>query len=112
MFERLREILSRYEEITRLLSDPNVASDLKQLQDLGRERASLEDMVALYRRYLEVDSALADARAMSRESDEEMRELGREEEGRLEGQRAALEEQLKLSLLPKDPADEKDVIVE
>ena len=112
MFERLREILARYEEITRLLSDPNVASDLKQLQDLGRERSSLEDIVVAFRRYLEIESALEDARAMARESDEEMRELGRDEEARLDADRAVLEEQLKLALLPTDPADERDVIVE
>ncbi|RLT26942.1 MAG: peptide chain release factor 1 [Chloroflexi bacterium] len=112
MFERLRDILARFEEITRLLSDPAVLSDAKQLQELGRERAALEDMVAVYRRYLEVEAALSDARAMASESDAEMRELGREEESRLDGERLELEEQLKIALLPRDPADERNVIVE
>jgi peptide chain release factor 1 len=112
MFERLRDIQARYEEITRLLSDPGVVSDPKQLQDLGRERATLEHVVALYARYLETDAALTDARELAHGDDEEMRELGREEETRLDGERADLEEQLKLELLPKDPADERDVIVE
>ena len=112
MFERLREIQARYDELIRLLSDPDVVSNPKQLQELSRERASLDDVVAVYGRYLETMSALEDARALARESDEELRELGREEEARLDADRAALEEQLKLALLPRDPADERDVIVE
>ena len=112
MFERLREIQARYEELMRLLSDPDVASNPKQLQELSRERASLDDVVAVYARYLETEAALEDARALAREADEEMRELGREEESRLDAERATLEEQLKLALLPKDPADDRDVIVE
>src|SRR5262249_32457580 len=110
--ERLREIAARYEELTRLLSDPDVASDPRRLQELGRERASLEDVVRLYRRYEEVASGLDDTRALAHDADEEMRELGREEEARLEAERDQLAEQIKLALLPKDPADEKDVIVE
>ena len=112
MFERLREIQARYEELMRLLSDPDVVSNPKQLQELSRERASLDDVVAVYARYRETEAALEDARALAREADEEMRELGREEESRLDAERAALEEQLKIALLPKDPADDRDVIVE
>lgn len=112
MFERLREIQARYEELMRLLSDPDVVSDPKKLQDLSRERAGLDEIVRLYTRYQETDTALEDARALARESDEEIRELGREEESRLDAERATLEEQLKIALLPKDPADERDVIVE
>jgi peptide chain release factor 1 len=112
MFERLAEIEARYEEVTRLLSDPEIVSDHRQLQELGRERAQLEDVVALYRRYRDAEQALQDARALARDADEEMRALGREEEERLTAEIAQLDQDMKLALLPRDPADDKDVIVE
>ncbi len=112
MFERLAEIEARYEEVTRLLSDPEVVADHRQLQELGRERAQLESVVLLYRRYRESELALEDARALARDADEELRALGREEEERLTAEVAALDEEMKLALLPRDPADDRDVIVE
>ncbi len=112
MFERLAEIEARYEEVTRLLSDPEVVADHRQLQELGRERAQLEGVVLLYRRYRESELALEDARALARDADEELRALGREEEERLTAEVAALDEEMKLALLPRDPADDRDVIVE
>ncbi|MGE0135514.1 MAG: peptide chain release factor 1 [Dehalococcoidia bacterium] len=112
MFERLAEIEARYEEVTRLLADPDVVSDHRRLQELGRERSQLETVVALYRRYRDAEAALDDARALARDADEEMRTLGREEEERLVAELAQLDQDLKLALLPRDPADEKDVIVE
>jgi peptide chain release factor 1 len=112
MLERLADTEARYDELTRLLSDPEVLGDRRRLQDLGRERSGLEEAVRLYRRYREVDDELEGARALARDPDEAMRELGREEEERLSGERERLEEDLKLALLPKDPADDRDVIVE
>ncbi|MGE0227587.1 MAG: peptide chain release factor 1 [Dehalococcoidia bacterium] len=112
MFERLAEIEARYEEVTRLLADPDVVSDHRRLQELGRERSQLETVVALYRRYRDAEAALEDARALARDADEEMRTLGREEEERLVAELAQLDQDLKVALLPRDPADDKDVIVE
>jgi peptide chain release factor 1 len=112
MLERLADTEARYDELTRLLSDPEVLSDRRRLEELGRERSGLDEAVRLYRRHREVDEELEGARALARDADEAMRELGREEEGRLEAERERLEEELKLALLPKDPADERDVIVE
>jgi peptide chain release factor 1 len=112
MFERLRDIEARFEELTALLADPEVVADRRRLQELGRERAGLEETVRLYRRYRECEAALADARALARDADEELRALGREEEERLAPEHERLEQELRLALLPKDPADERDVIVE
>lgn len=112
MLERLAEIEARYEEVTRLLSDPEVVSDHRQLEELGRERAHLEDIVTLYRSYRDASSALDDARALAHDSDEDLRALGREEEERLEAEVERLEDELKVALLPRDPADDRDVIVE
>jgi peptide chain release factor 1 len=112
MLERLAEIEARYEELTRQLSDPEVVSDHRQLEELGRERAHLETVVTLYREYRDALGALDDAKALARDPDEELRALGREEEERLTAEVDRLDNDLKVSLLPRDPADEKDVIVE
>jgi peptide chain release factor 1 len=112
MLERLAEIEARYEEVTRLLSDPEVVSDHRQLEELGRERAHLETVVTLYREYRDALAALDDAKALARDPDEELRALGREEEERLTTEVDRLDNELKVALLPRDPADDKDVIVE
>ena len=112
MLERLAEIEARYEELTQLLADPEVVADHRRLQQLARERSQLEHIVELYRHFRESQQALEDARQLGRDGDEEERELGREEEQRLAPELERLEQELKLALLPQDPADEKDVIVE
>ena len=112
MFERLAEIEARFEELTMLLGDPAVLADRRRLQEFGQERSRLKDTVDLIRQYRETEQALEDARALLRDGDEEERELGREEEQRLAPEFERLEQELKLALLPQDPADERDVIVE
>ena len=112
MHERLAEIEARFEELTRLLGDPEVTADHRRTAVLARERSRLEKVVELSRRYRETEEALADARELLRSGDHEERELGREEEERLAPEVVRLEEELKVALLPRDPADEKNAIVE
>ena len=114
MLERLAEVEARFDELTRLLADPEVVADHRRVGEIARERARLEGVVGLYREYRETAQALDDARAASTdaESDAELRALGREEEERLASALDHLEGELTLALLPRDPADEKDVIVE
>ncbi|MDA0352384.1 MAG: peptide chain release factor 1 [Chloroflexi bacterium] len=112
MLERLAEIEARYQELTDLLSDPDVLADHRRIEEISRERASLQVVVDLYRAYRETESALTDARALLDDDDAEMEQLGRDEEARLAPELEDLEQQLKVSLLPKDPADERNVIVE
>ena len=112
MHERIAEIEARFEELTALLGDPEVASDHRRMAELARERSRLEPIVELGRRFRETEEALADARDLLRSGDDEERELAREEEERLTPLLADLEEELKLALLPRDPADEKDAIIE
>ena len=112
MHERIAEIEARFEELTGLLGDPEVASDHRRMAELARERSRLEPIVELGRRFRETEEALADARDLLRSGDEDERELAREEEERLTPLLADLEEELKLALLPRDPADEKDAIIE
>ena len=114
MLERLAEVEARFDELTRLLADPEVISDHRRVEEIARERARLEGVVQLYRAYRETAQALEDARAAAgdAESDPELRALGREEEERLASALERLEGELTVALLPRDPADEKDVIVE
>ncbi len=113
MLDRLERIEQRYREIDRQMSQPEIASDLKQLQELAQERAGLEKVVAKYREYKTASESLAETRAMLDDSpDGEMAELVKQEVTSLEAEQEHRLEELKLALLPKDPNDEKDIIVE
>ncbi len=112
MLERVAEIEARFEELTALLGDPEVASDHRRMAEIARERAQLERVVDLGRRFRDTSEALGDARDLLRSGDDDERELGREEDERLTPLLAELEEDLKVALLPRDPADEKDAIIE
>lgn len=112
MIERLGEIETRFEELTLLLADPEVVSNHLRLQELARERSQIERIVELFRHFRDTEAALGDALELARSSDDEERALGREEEQRLGPKVELLEDELKLALLPRDPADEKDVIIE
>ena len=112
MLERLAEIEARYEELNALLTNPEVVADHRRVEEIARERASLEQVVSLFRAYRGAQQALDDARALTRDGDGEMRDLGHEEVTRLEPEVERIEQELRLALVPKDPADERDVIVE
>ena len=113
MWERLESIEARYEELTARLADPDVAADYTRVQELARERAALEPIVRLLRDHRQVARNLAEARQLLAEtSDPELRELAQEEVRTLTEQEERLVQELKLALLPKDPRDEKDVIME
>ena len=113
MLNRLQALVDRYEELTAEMSRPELSSDYERLQALAKERASLEDIVALYRRYRETEQGIADARALMEEAhDPDMEALAREEIDGLTEQRERLEQDIRRALLPPDPRDEKSVIVE
>ena len=112
MLERIAEIEARFEELTALLGDPEVMADHRRMAEIARERSQLERVVNLGRRYRDTREALDDAHELLRSSDEDERELAREEEERLSPLFAELEEDMKVALLPRDPADEKDAIIE
>ncbi|RLT41707.1 MAG: peptide chain release factor 1 [Chloroflexi bacterium] len=112
MFERLAEIEARFEELTRLLSDPDVLADHRRVEEIARERSQSEKVVGLYREYLEAKQNFDEARALMDDADGDMREFGRTEAERLEAEMARIEHELQLALLPTDKADERDVIIE
>jgi peptide chain release factor 1 len=113
MLDKLADLEKRYEELTRALADPQVVSDLEKVRRYSQELAQLEEMVSKYRRYKAVETEFTSTRGMLGEDLEpEMVELVRKEIQALEEEREALFEEMRLLLLPKDPYDEKDVIVE
>jgi len=113
MMNRLGNIEKRYDELYEHMGQPEIASDLKQLQALAQERASLEKIVTKYRQYKTTEKSLAETRSMLGDSlDEDMASMVKQEIENLEPKLESLYEELKLLLLPKDPNDEKDIIVE
>jgi peptide chain release factor 1 len=112
MFERLEQIEARYEGLGRQLADPAVLGDHGQYQKLAKQHRDLEPVVEKFREYRMVKTGIADARAMLNESDAEMRAMAQEELTVLEARAPQIEEDLKLLLLPKDPNDEKNVVLE
>ncbi|RME61599.1 MAG: peptide chain release factor 1 [Caldilineae bacterium] len=113
MTEQLDKVEERFEEIGRLLADPEVAADYTRMAELAQERSAIEEIVTVYRRYKEVQRQLVDSRALLEESeDPEMRELAELEIEELQEEEERLERELKRLLLPKDPNDDKNVIVE
>jgi peptide chain release factor 1 len=113
MLEKLQTLEERFESITEEMARPEVVADYQRLQVLAKERASIEDVVSLYRDLRSVTSELEDTRSLINEgSDPDLVHLAREEAATLEEKESRLQEQIKLALLPRDPHDDRDVIVE
>ena len=112
MLDRLKIMDERYEEINKLLSDPEVVCDIKRLTELSKEQRSLEKPVLLYREQLKLEESIPDLKEMKNSSDAEMVEMATLELDEAIARIATIEEEVKILLLPKDPNDEKDVIVE
>jgi peptide chain release factor 1 len=113
MWERLDEIERRYEELTRELSSPEVASDPSRLRQLGREHAELDNVVRTYRSYREAIRQGEEARTLARdEKDREMADFFGAEADAAEARATELRGRLEVLLLPKDPTDDKDVVLE
>ena len=113
MFDRLEDILARYEELQAELSSPSLAGDSVRLRRLMKEQAGLGPLVEAYQEYKAARQDMQDSLAiLEEENDEEMRELAKEELAGAKGRIEELEHRLKILLLPKDPNDEKNVFVE
>jgi peptide chain release factor 1 len=113
MFERLEQTESKFDELTRALSDPAIVSDSARYQKTAKAHAELANLVETYREYKDLKRGIAESKQMvAEESDAEMRAMAEEELDRLEGRLGKVEEELKLLLVPKDPNDEKNVIIE
>ncbi len=113
MFDKLEDLLIRYEEVMGELQEPDVANDTVCFRKLMKEQSDLAPIVEAYKEYKKCNQNIEDSLAMlEEESDEEMRELAKEELSESRARVAELEQELKILLLPKDPNDDKNVIVE
>ena len=112
MIDRLAELEASYEEVARRIASPEVAADPSQLRTLGRELSRLEPLVAAAREWRRLHEELAAAGEMARDADDEVRVMAREEIERLEIRVGEVEADLRRLLVPRDPNDDRDVIVE
>lgn len=112
MFAKLEEVADRLREVEGLLSDPQVASNQDRFRGLTKEHAELSPVVATFDSYRQLCDEIAGHRELLQDSDPDLKEMAREELPALEERRAGLEQELKVLLLPKDPNDEKNVILE
>jgi Protein chain release factor A len=113
MFERLEQIEARYEELTNALASPEIVNDSAKYQKTAKAHAEIAPMVEKYREYKDLTKGISDSKAMLlEEKDPEMRAYAQEELDRLQSRVNGVEEELKVLLLPKDPNDEKNIILE
>ncbi|NQZ02807.1 MAG: peptide chain release factor 1 [Bdellovibrionales bacterium] len=113
MFEKLTEVEKRYEQVQQQLQRPDVADDQKNFRNLMKELAELEKVVTVFRQYKQVKENIEGSKELIQtESDQEMIQMAKEELSEAEKQIPELEQNLKILLLPKDPNDEKNVILE
>ena len=113
MFERLDQIEARYEELTQALASPEIMSDSARYQKTAKAHSEITPVVEKYREYKDLKRGIAESKALlAEETDPEMRAYAEEELAKLEGRVGGVEEELKVLLLPKDPNDEKNVVLE
>jgi peptide chain release factor 1 len=112
MFDRLEATDQRYDDLTDEMSNPDISGDYERLQAIAKERASIESVVQLYREWRSTGTAIEEARSVLGDADPAMAAMARDEIEALTAKRADLEERLKRALVPKDPRDDRDVIVE
>src|SRR2546428_12849681 len=112
MLDRLADIERRYGELERLVADPTVIANRREFARLGKERAQLEETVTRWRERQRVAREIEEHRELAREKDAELRELARSELPALEARLAELDATLKQLLLPQDPNDERNTVLE
>ncbi len=110
--DRLDEAEARFNELTGKMANPAIISDADEYRKITKSQSELAELVAKYREWKKAERELVDARAMLTETDADLRQMAELEVVRLEPRLAALEQDLRLLLLPKDPNDEKDVVLE
>ena len=114
IYDQLQAVEDRYEELGELLSDPEVVSDTKRFMELSREEANTRETVTVYREYKQVIQNITDAEEMIKEAsgDPDLEEMAKEELKESKAAKEEYEERLKILLLPKDPNDDKNIILE
>src|ERR1700761_3100887 len=110
--QKLEQLEKRFEELNQQMADPVVISDGEQYRKIAKARAEVEEVVGEFREWKSVEDSLSQARAMLEEKDLDLRAMAQEETTALEPRLAEIEDELKLLLLPKDPNDDKNVVLE
>ena len=112
MLDKLLEVEKRYMELEGMMSDPLLVGQQREYKKVAKERSDLEEIVVCYREWRKVEQEIVDNRQLMDENDEAMRELVKDELASLRERKETLETKLKFLILPKDPNDDKNVIVE
>ncbi len=112
MFDKLDQVVERYNTLTEKLADPSIYERQKEFKKISSERAAMEDIVICYKKYRTVVEDIEEAKEMLKETDEDMKEMAKEVLAENEPQIPVFEEELKILLLPKDPLDDKNCMVE
>jgi peptide chain release factor 1 len=112
MFDRLDQLEARYDDLSHQMSDPTLVNDQKKFQAIAKQHRDMEPTVEKFREYRSIKTAVTDAKAMLAETDPDIRAMAQEELLTLEPRLAEVEEELKVLLLPKDPNDDKNIIIE
>ena len=109
--KQLDQIELRFEELSQQLADPDITSDGDRYRKAAKQHSDLSEMVSLYREWKRAEGDIQQARSMLADSDPDLKEMAAEEIARLEPVKTRIEEELKVLLLPKDPHDEKNVVL-
>src|SRR5438067_1406633 len=112
MFDKLEAVEKRYVELEKQLSDPDVIASRNEFQKLSKEHSDISELVTAFRQHRRISSELEANKPLLEEKDADLKAMAREEQARLTGELTALEEKLKVLLLPKDPSDEKNIVLE
>ncbi len=113
MFDRLQALVDRYDELNELISDPEIIADTRRFMELSKEEADLRETVEAYRKYQKITSQINEDNEMLHEKlDDDMNSMVKDELKDLEDQKEKLEDQIRILLLPKDPNDDKNIVME
>ena len=113
MLHKLAEVEARYEELNRLLSDPEVLGDQNRLRDVAKEHREVEELVEIYRAYRQLENQIQDNKDLIADGeDPELTEMAKEELPELEAELTEMTEKINILLMPKDPNDDKNVLLE
>lgn len=112
LLDRLETVAKRYDELTQILMDPSIANDINKMTSASKEQAGLESAYHMYQEYKALLDGIEDAKELLKEDDPEIKEMARMELDELEEKRPAMEQRIQIELIPKDPNDGKNVIME
>lgn len=112
MLDRLKTMENRYEELGHMLMDPDIGSDIKKMTEVTKEQSSLQAAYDLYQEYKEIENGIEEAKELAKEHDPEIKEMAKMELAELEEKLPDVIKKLEIELIPKDPNDNKDVIME